>query len=154
MKFCLRYLTGVLLVMMMTPALADGFINGASKGVAIDGYDPVAYFTDGESQKGSSEFTTDWGGTQWRFSSAEHRDLFVQMPGKYAPQYGGYCAYAASINLIAPGNPTHWKVVDGKLFLNNNLIVHKLWERDIPAKISAGDQHWPSLKSRIEGGEK
>lgn len=87
-------------------------------GVAIDGYDPVAYFRLGRAMEGSSEYEYRWSDATWRFASAEHRDLFAADPTRYAPQYGGFCAAGLSMGGRWKADPTVWKIVDGKLFLN------------------------------------
>ena len=114
--------------------------------VALDGYDPVAYFTDGKPVEGRSEITHEWNGAVWRFATAEHRDLFVADPAKYAPQYGGYCAYAVSQGHTADIDPAAWKIVDGKLYLNYDREVQKLWEQDVPGYIRKADENWPRIE--------
>lgn len=114
-------------------------------GVAIDGYDPVAYFTDGRPVEGRKELAHEWGGATWRFASAEHRDLFAAAPEKYAPQYGGYCAWAVSNSYTADTDPQAWSIVDGRLFLNYNLEVRAKWEQDKPGNITRADRNWPKL---------
>ena len=113
--------------------------------LAVKGYDTVAYFTDGKPVKGSKKFTHAWKGAEWRFASAEHRDLFAADPEKYAPQYGGYCAWAVSQGSTAGIDPKAWKIVDGKLYLNYSSKIQKKWEADIPGHIDAADGHWPKL---------
>lgn len=125
-------------------------VNKTPDGVAIKGYDPVAYFLDGRPVKGNDEFTHEWKGALWKFSSAEHRDLFAGDPEKYAPRYGGYCAFAVSINRTADIDPDSWSIVDGKLYLNLDTKTKKLWERDIPGNIKKGDENWPRL---LKGGK-
>lgn len=114
-------------------------------GVAIDGYDPVAYFTDGKPVEGKKEFSHEWKGATWRFASAEHRDRFAAAPEQYAPQYGGYCAWAVAHGYTADIEPEAWAVVDGKLYLNYNLEVKAMWDKDVPGYIAQGDQNWPKL---------
>jgi YHS domain-containing protein len=114
-------------------------------GQAIRGYDPVAYFTDGKPVEGKPEFSTPYQGAVWRFASAEHRDLFKADPAKYAPQYGGYCAYAVSHGKTAPIDPQAWKIVYGKLYLNKSSSIKKDWEEDIPGHIRRGDLNWPKI---------
>jgi len=114
-------------------------------GVAIDGWDPVAYFTDGKPVEGSKAFVHEWGGATWRFASAAHRDLFAQAPEKYAPQYGGYCAWAVSQGYTADIDPAAWRIEDGRLFLNYSFDVQKKWATDIPGNIAKGDANWPKL---------
>ena len=118
-------------------------------GIAIDGTDPVAYFTDNAPVPGSSEFTYEWGGATWQFSSAENRDLFVSNPEAYAPQYGGHCAWAVAQGYIAPTEPDAWSIVDGKLYLNYNRSIQSRWERDIPGNIVKGDSNWPEVSQNI-----
>ncbi len=120
------------------------FIN-APDGVAIKGTDPVAYFTESKPVAGSEQFAHEWNGVQWHFSSAENRDLFAADPEKYAPQYGGHCAWAAAEGYVADIDPTAWSVVDGRLFLNFNASVQRQWEQDIPGFIAAADEKWPSV---------
>lgn len=114
-------------------------------GVAIDGWDPVAYFTDGKPVEGSKAYSFEWNGATWRFASAAHRDLFAQAPEKYAPQYGGYCAWAVSQGYTADIDPEAWKIEDGRLFLNYSLEVQKKWAEDLPGNVAKGDANWPKL---------
>ena len=114
-------------------------------GIAVDGTDVVAYFTEGEAVAGSSDFTYQWGGSTWQFSSEENRELFASNPEGYAPQYGGYCAWAAVQNQLAPTDPEAWKIVQGKLYLNLNSNIQRRWERDIPGNIAKADSNWPDL---------
>ena len=113
--------------------------------VAIDGTDPVAYFNESKPVQGSSQYKHQWKGTTWYFSSAENRDLFAQSPEKYAPQYGGYCAFAMANGDLVPIDPEAWSIVDGKLYLNYNQQVKSRWEKDIPGYIAKADQKWSEL---------
>ena len=89
-------------------------------------------------------------GATWRFASAKNRDAFAAMPAKYAPQYGGYCAWAVSLGYTASTDPEAWKVVDGKLYLNYSKGVQRQWVDDGPRTlIKAGDKNWPDLKSNL-----
>ena len=114
-------------------------------GTAIDGTDPVAYFTEGKPVEGSSDHKFEWNGATWLFASAENLATFQANPEKYAPQYGGYCAWAVSQGYTASTDPEAWKIVDGKLYLNYSKSVQSTWEEDIPGNIAAGDQNWPSV---------
>lgn len=122
----------------------------AKDGVAIRGYDPVEYFNSGKAVKGSKEFTHSWNGAQWHFLNEANKNLFVASPQKYAPQFGGYCAYAASRDYIYDADPNFWKIVDGKLYLNYNGDAKKEWEKDIPGNIEKGNKNWPGLLKRKE----
>ena len=117
----------------------------AEDGVAIRGYDPVAYFTEGTPTKGSEEFEYEWLGAIWHFASAQNRDAFANEPNKFTPQYGGYCAWAVKEGYTAEIDPQAWKIVDGKLYLNFNKDVQKQWQQDIPGNIAKADQNWPGV---------
>ena len=117
-------------------------------GGAIRGYDPVAYFTEKKPVEGKKAFSHKWKGATWYFASERNRDLFRADPAKYAPQYGGYCAYAVSQGYIASIVPEAWKIVDGKLYLNFSLGVQQTWEQDIPGYIKSADEKWPGIIKR------
>jgi YHS domain-containing protein len=123
--------------------VAGGFF--VEDGVAIKGVDPVAYFTESAPVQGSDQFAYDWQGVTWHFSSAENRDKFAANPEEFAPQYGGYCAYAVSQGGTAPIDPDAWKIVDGKLYLNVNKSIQQRWEKDIPGYINLADANWPDV---------
>ncbi len=120
-------------------------INKDKQGVAIQGYDPVAYFTQSKPVKGSSAFTHQWMNSTWWFASAEDRDLFAKDPEKYAPQFGGYCAYGVSQNHTAPIDPEAWTVIDVKLYLNYSQGVKKTWSGNIPKYLEDANRNWPAL---------
>ena len=117
-------------------------------GAAVKGYDVVAYFTGGKPVKGSPEFSYQWKGAKWQFASAEHRAAFMKNPAKYAPEYGGYCAYAVSQGNIVDIDPNQWKIVGGKLYLNANFLSQSLWARDPEGHIKKGDANWPLIPRR------
>ena len=119
-------------------------------GVAVRGTDVVAYFTESAPVPGSSDHAYDWSGVTWHFASAENRDAFAANPEAYAPQYGGYCAWAvAAKSELYSTQPRNWSVVDGKLYLNFNDGVQDTWNGDIPGFISTGDQNWPGLRDQL-----
>lgn len=113
---------------------------------AIRGYDPVAYFTEGKAVKGVKEFSYIYQLTPWYFSSAKNLEAFQKDPEKYAPQYGGYCAFGTAEGHKAPTEPEAWSIVNGKLYLNYNKAVQKEWKQDMPGYILKADQNWPSVK--------
>ena len=115
-------------------------------GAAIQGYDPVAYFNQGKPVYGEDAFTHTYEGVQWRFASAANRDAFAADPARYAPQYGGYCAWAVSQGYTASTDPSAWRIEDGKLYLNYSKSVQGRWEKDVPGNISKADGNWPGLK--------
>lgn len=114
-------------------------------GVAIRGADPVAYFTESAYVPGSEEFAYEWDGATWYFASAENQALFAESPELYAPEYGGFCAWAVSQGYTAPVDPTAWKIVDNKLYLNYDKRIQARWERDISGHIAQADQNWPGV---------
>jgi YHS domain-containing protein len=103
----------------LSPAILSGFdgIETDVLGVAIQGYDPVAYFTEGRPVKGISDFSYIWNEAEWHFASAENRDLFASSPKKYSPNHGGFCAVSMPIGKFAGENPKQFKIVNGKLYL-------------------------------------
>lgn len=117
----------------------------STKAGAIKGYDPVAYFTEGNPLKGQSQFTLEWKGATWYFAFAENKKLFEEDPEKYAPQYGGYCAYGVAKGGLYKIEPDAWKIVDGKLYLNYSFKFQKEWEEDIPGYIIKANENWPGL---------
>ena len=127
---------------------AEPPVHLTADGVAVGGYDPVAYFTDGEPVEGSPDYAYDWNGATWRFTSQAHLDLFEADPGRYAPRFGGYCAWAVSQGYTASADPLAWRVVDGKLYLNYSLDVKKTWEQDVPGNIAKGEANWPAVLDR------
>jgi hypothetical protein len=120
----------------------------AEDGIAVRGTDVVAYVTQGRPVAGRAEFAHAWRGATWRFATAAHRDLFAADPGRYAPAYGGFCAYAVSEGYTAPIDPAAWRIVDGRLFLNYDRSVQRRWERDIPGRVARGDANWPRLAAQ------
>lgn len=122
--------------------------TGIFSTLAVSGYDTVAYFTAGKPVKGRSEFQTEWKGALWYFSSKENLDRFKASPEAYAPQFGGYCAWAVSQNYTASADPMAWRIVDGKLYLNYDKNVQATWEKDIPGHIASANRNWPGVLSK------
>jgi YHS domain-containing protein len=149
MKLRLTIPTLALLALAAAPLLAVSPVNKSFfGGVAIDGYDPVAYFTDSKPVRGTKQLTHTWNGATWQFASAEHRDLFAADPEKYAPQYGGWCAYAVAHNSTADVDPEAWTIHDGKLYLNYDTKVRAKWLANRDAFIAQADANWPRLVDR------
>lgn len=115
-------------------------------GLAIDGYDPVAYFTEMKPVKGSPEFHADYQDSTFHFVSAAHRDAFTADPEKFAPQYGGYCAYGMAKGYKASIDPAAFTVVGDKLYLNYSETVRSQWLTDIPGYIRKADANWPDVR--------
>ena len=120
----------------------------ASGGIAIKGAGPVAYFTEGKALKGKKEITYDWKGATWRFASAENRELFKADPVKYAPQYGGYCAYNLTQRTVASIDPNAWKIVDNKLYLLNSVAWKNEWQQNTTQHIKTADKVWADLLAK------
>lgn len=114
--------------------------------LAIRGYDPVAYFTEGRAVKGLPGLSLPWQGTTWLFSSEENLAAFKKTPEAFAPQFGGYCAYGVSENHLSPTDPQAWTIVNGKLYLNYSPKVKSLWLPDTAARIPTAQQFWPKLQ--------
>ncbi len=122
-----------------------GFFGYKPNGIALRGYDTVAYFTLSKPVEGKDQFATEWSGATWKFSSQEHLDLFVAEPEKYAPQYGGYCAYGIVQEALVKIEPDLWTIVDDKLYLNYNEKLNNQWKEDIPGYIKAADALFEKL---------
>ena len=145
MKRLLWLVCGLAALVAPLALRAEKPVNTTFTGVAIKGYDPVAYFTVGKPTKGDSDFSFDWNGAEWRFATAANRDLFKADPVKYAPQYGGYCAWAVSRGYTAGIDPDAWKIVNQRLYLNYSLKVQAQWSEDIPGNIAKAEENWPKL---------
>ncbi|WP_127123738.1 YHS domain-containing (seleno)protein [Chryseotalea sanaruensis] len=124
-----------------------GKVFTTSKG-AIDGYDVVAYFTDAKPVKGDKQFAHQWEGATWYFASADHRDLFKAEPKKYAPAFGGFCAYGVSQGYKVKIEADAWDIVDGVLYLNYDMGVQKSWKKDKTGYITKANNNWASLKDQ------
>jgi YHS domain-containing protein len=125
---------------------SDAPVFYQDKGIAIKGYDPVAYFTEKKAMPGDQAIAYEWAGTKWQFISKDNMELFKKNPEKYAPQYGGFCAYGVSENHKSPTDPNAWTVVGDKLYLNYNLKVKELWSTDVPGRIKKADTNWKTLE--------
>jgi YHS domain-containing protein len=130
-------------------AQAGEVVNTDKRGLALQGYDPVGYFTDGKPIKGSAEFTATFKGATYQFVSAQHRDTFNRAPEKYAPQFGGFCGYAASINELAPIEVEYFQVLHDRLILQHNKKAWDLWHRDVEGNLKKADANWPALSQQI-----
>lgn len=133
------------LVFSMTLHAQNGHFFNTS-GVAIKGYDPVAYFTQNAAISGNDSISMEWSGSTWKFSSIENLNRFTKDPEKYAPCYGGFCAYGASEKHLSPTDPNAFTIVNNKMYLNYNLKVKELWIKDTTIRINNADNYWTSLK--------
>jgi YHS domain-containing protein len=141
----MRLLLFALLMGVAAGAAAEKPAVYADRAGAIRGYDPVAYFTENRALKGSEQFTYQWNGATWRFANAGNRDRFAAAPEKFAPQYGGYCAYGVAQNYAVSIDPQAWSIVEGKLYLNYSRSVRDTWTKDIPGYIRKADANWPEV---------
>lgn len=116
-----------------------------NKSGAIEGYDAVAYFSDGKAIKGLEELSYEWNNSIWSFASEENLNTFKENPEKYAPQFGGYCAYAVSQGYTYKSDPEAWKIVDGKLYLNYSFKIQEKWQKDQANLIKQGEANWPKV---------
>lgn len=114
-------------------------------GLAIGGTDPVAYFDGTGPVTGDAALSHDWMGATWTFASAANRDAFAADPERWAPAFGGYCAFAASRGYLAPTIPEAWHVHEGRLFLNASMRALRLWRQELPDVIAAGEANWPAI---------
>lgn len=121
--------------------------NISKDGVAIHGYDPVAYFKQSKPVKGSGGYTASHNGVTYQFSSAANQELFESDPDKYAPAYGGWCSYGVRVGRKFDIDPKAWKIVDDRLYLQLDLGTQKVWDKDLKKNIDIADRLWPQIKS-------
>jgi len=138
------------------PAFAEGgvFVSADGENIAVSGYDTVSYFLgDGVPVKGDPDYSVMWNGIKWHFANQANADAFKANPASFAPRYGGHCAWAMSRGSLAPGDPTLYKLVDGKLYLNFNAQVQQTWLRDFAGFIAKADPAWQRIPdSDVFGG--
>jgi YHS domain-containing protein len=147
-RVSLRLLTSLLSVVVAASAFAGEYFE--KDGVAIRGYDPIAYFAEMKPVKGLPEFHAEYQGSTFYFSTATNRDRFTMQPDKFAPQYGGYCAFGMAKGYKAVIAPAAFTVVDDKLYLNYSESVRSQWKLDIPGYIRKAHENWPDVKKRIK----
>ncbi len=142
-----RIILSLILAGLALPALAQNksLLNLDKTGVAIQGYDPVAFFTDNKPVKGKPEFVAKRDGAIFYFASKEHREMFVKEPAKYEPCYGGYCAYGVSRNKLVEIDPEAFQIVDGKLILQYSKGVRDDFNKDAKGNLAKAETIWPAL---------
>jgi YHS domain-containing protein len=141
-----RFILSVIFTTALSSLFAQSGEIFATEDGAIRGYDPVAFFTEHMPVAGKRGFAWHWKGADWYFSSAKNRDVFKADPEKYAPQYGGFCAFGTAEGHKAPTQPDTWSIVDGKLYFNYNKNVRGEWEKDRTRYIADADKNWPAVK--------
>jgi len=129
-------------------AQAAGPVNVNAQGVAVQGYDPVAYFVIGKPVKGVPEFSASWNGATYWFANAAHLQTFQANPARFEPQYGGYCAFGVAQGAKPDIDPQAFSVVDGNLYLNLSPAIQKRWQADIPGYIQKATLNWLTLKDQ------
>ncbi|MBI2682706.1 MAG: hypothetical protein HYX26_05730 [Acidobacteriales bacterium] len=136
-----------LLVALSSFALAadKSLLNLDKDGIALQGYDPVAFFTDNKPVKGDPKFVSIYKGATYQFASAEHRDLFNKDPKKYEPQFGGYCAYAVSKGKTAPVEIDAFAIVDGRLLMQYDKDIRDTFAKDSKGNLVKADHNWPGI---------
>ncbi len=132
-------------VVLAASAHAKDLLNLDRKGIAIQGYDPVAFFTDGRPAKGDPQFQSDYRGARYYFASSEHKAMFEKDPARYEPQFGGYCAYGVSHGARAPVKIEAWQIVNGRLLMQYDLSVKDEFNKDQQGTLKKADQNWPGL---------
>jgi YHS domain-containing protein len=155
MKLFNRYLLTLLLLAGIGAVAASctrsggvAAVNTAADGLALRGFDTVAYYTAESAIKGDPKYSFAWRGATWYFASEENMNQFKANPEAYAPQFGGYCSYAVSQGYTADGDPQQWKVVDGKLYLNYNQKAKEAWEKEQGKFIKDGEKNWAEFQTK------
>ncbi|MEP2716548.1 YHS domain-containing (seleno)protein [Pseudophaeobacter sp.] len=140
-------LAALAVTLFITPLAvrADTPIFSTEDGLALGGYDVVAFFEDQNAISGSEEFSLMWKGVVWRFTSSGNQARFEANPRAYAPVFGGYCAYAMSQGYLAPGDPQLWLIDNGELYLLNNDSVRQIWQDEAPDLLREAQGNWPGL---------
>jgi YHS domain-containing protein len=144
--FCSILIAGGLLSLISITIFAADETNQKIVGVAIKGYDPVAYFTENRAVKGTKEYSYIWHEATWYFSKPENRDLFAANPERYAPQFGGYCATGVSIGKLFEADPKEWTIVDGKLYLNYDRSARDVLRQHKTDTITRAEKNWTKLQ--------
>lgn len=135
----------IALFALVIPTLAQTLVNTNRTGLALQGYDPVAYFTDNAAITGNADFTSTVDGATYRFNTAEHKNMFDADPAKYTPQFGGYCAYAVSRGDTASIDPEAFQIVDGRLLLQYSKSILSTFNKDTAGNLAKADTNWPKL---------
>ena len=151
----LAVLIGSAVLLTLSPQSAFAYdetstsvLNLDKQGIALKGYDPVAYFSESAARPGSSSFTATHQGATYQFASAANRDAFKANPDKYAPAYGGFCAMGVALDKKLDGDPQVWRVIDGKLYLNVNKDVQVHWLKDVPGNLKTAEAKWPQIRNK------
>ena len=134
----------MVLAVVSAPALAMDYTHSTP---GLSGYDPVAYFTDGKPVRGNGYHVSVHKGVTYAFASEEHKEAFEANPEKYAPAYGGYCAYGVAVGKKFVADPTVWRIVNGTLYVNLDRDIQRTWQKDVPGNIKKADANWRKIKN-------
>ena len=135
----------LLVAVMATPVFGKDVTHSTP---GLSGYDPVSYFTEGTPQRGSGYHVADYQGVTYAFTSKEHKEMFQSNPEKYAPAYGGWCAYGVAVGKKFVADPEVWKIVKGKLYVNLDRDIQSKWNEDIPGHIKTADGNWTEIRDK------
>ena len=136
----------LIVLLIIVPSSAFAIVASTNSGVALQGYDAVAYFSDSKPKKGNGDHVIFYKGLNYLFDSDAHKKAFETSPERYLPQFGGWCAFGVSVGKKFVSDPTAWKIVDGKLYLNLNKKVNEIWLKDLTGNIDKANKNWPQIK--------
>jgi len=142
-----RILLPLTLTLLFVFACSTAPVRTGDDGLAAQGYDVVAYFTEDRAVEGSPEYAHQWRGATWWFTSGEHRERFAGDPERYAPAYGGWCAWALTEGRLAAGDPEYWAIHRDTLYFNCNQAAQDNWDADRDGNIERADEYWPDIAS-------
>ena len=142
------FFTAALTLFILIDSMAQKSAIFSTEGKAIKGYDPVAFFNQSNAVIGADSLSYTWQDATWLFSTRANLELFIKDPEKYAPQYGGYCAYGTSQGHKAPTQTDTWSIVNDKLYFNYNKKVQEMWTKDQQALIQKANKQWPEIKDK------
>ena len=140
--------TALLALVVSTPIIAKDLVYTDGQQVALDGHDPVAFFTDSEPVPGQPSITATHHGATYRFASEANRTTFTADPDRYAPQFGGYCAFGVSLGSLFPTKVETWQIIDGRLVLNKDLSIKKRFDKNKQKNLAKADKEWPALLAK------
>ena len=135
----------LLVALITTPVFGMDYTHSTP---GLSGYDPVAYFTDGKPVRGNGYHVAEYKGVTYAFANKENRKAFEANPDRYAPAYGGYCAYGVAVGKKFVADPTVWRIVDGTLYVNLDRDIQRTWEKDVPGNIKKADANWSEIKDK------
>ncbi len=141
-------ITGIAFGLVSHATAANPTVNVNAQGTALEGNDPVAFFADKKAESGNPTFSSEYNGAKYLFASEEHKQAFDAEPDKYAPKYGGFCAFGVSVGKKLPVQINTWQVVDDHLYLNYNKDVEKKFKKDVPGNIAKAEKNWPAGKGQ------